>query len=207
MTASQHLIVALGSLLVCANAQAKNHEPKSAYILIADGAKSKTQAKAKAKAFKARAEWILAKGYPKVIDSKTIKGLNPGFHILVLGFCPQSSATAEVLLPALKKTYPGLYMKEVSHGADSCPTQTLPKITPWSDCQRVCDRIINACKSERFSGDGGDAHTSCFMYCDVAAQFEGQPQPDEFAARVRKEMLCISQARTCTEVASCAPEP
>ncbi|WNG50350.1 hypothetical protein F0U60_44125 [Archangium minus] len=64
-----------------------------------------------------------APGFPQVVRSDAYQGLRPGFTIVIAGFCPPE--TANGALEALKKTFPGAYMRKVS-GVEptSCPKLT-----------------------------------------------------------------------------------
>jgi len=59
------------------------------------------------------APWVLPLGpYPRRVKSDTVKGMNPGFDVVLLGMCaPEQSASR---LEALKGFYAGVYVKRVS---------------------------------------------------------------------------------------------
>jgi hypothetical protein len=70
-------------------------------------------------------EWLtyvqLADGYPRIIESKTVAGLNPGFHIVVLGACDDGGAGLH-MLDLFKHLEPSVYAKEVTWAeASACP--------------------------------------------------------------------------------------
>jgi hypothetical protein len=70
-----------------------------------------------------------AKGYPKVLRSDDLAGLNPGFYIAVMGFCTEDQVKA--VLPGLKTIYPGAYAKEVSAVVEpACPRPYLRGLAP-----------------------------------------------------------------------------
>jgi hypothetical protein len=62
----------------------------------------------------------LAAGFPKLMQSEQVPGLNPGFHIVVLGFCPAEHARPALALA--KAFFPQAYERTVTAPADSCPT-------------------------------------------------------------------------------------
>lgn len=57
-------------------------------------------------------------GFPRVVESATLKGLKPGFFVVVAGYC----AAAEPLLTALKAADAGAYAKPVEGVGEACPT-------------------------------------------------------------------------------------
>lgn len=87
--------------------------------LVITGATSEAAAAPLLEAAKKRAAVVaplltLADGFPKVVDSATVKGLKPGFFIVLAGFC-------SVVDPALKALDPGAYSKPVQDVAEACP--------------------------------------------------------------------------------------
>lgn len=73
---------------------------------------------------KRKSEWseylTLQKGYPQIVESSKVEGLNPGFHIVVLGACFEPDVP-EII--ALFKAYePSIYQKTVKWpDGDACP--------------------------------------------------------------------------------------
>jgi hypothetical protein len=65
----------------------------------------------------------LAEGFPKVVSSASVPGLNPGFEIVLLGICRRDEG--EPIRRFLKALYPFLYEKPVMVEATACPA--------WSD--------------------------------------------------------------------------
>jgi len=51
-------------------------------------------------------------GFPQLIDSATVEGLKPGFHVVVAGI-PASEAVARQMADALKLQWEGTYIREV----------------------------------------------------------------------------------------------
>jgi hypothetical protein len=62
----------------------------------------------------------LAEGFPKVVSSASVPGLNPGFEIVLLGFCRRDEG--EPMRHFLKALYPFLYEKPVKVEAAACPS-------------------------------------------------------------------------------------
>jgi hypothetical protein len=62
-----------------------------------------------------------AEGYPRALESATVKGLRPGFHVVVAGYCAPGASAAP--LAVLRKPFPGTYERRVEVPADraSCP--------------------------------------------------------------------------------------
>jgi hypothetical protein len=66
----------------------------------------------------------LAPGFPQVVRSDGYQGLRPGFTIVIAGFCPPDAAGGP--LEALKKVFPGAYVRKVT-GVEPA---SCPKVTP-----------------------------------------------------------------------------
>jgi hypothetical protein len=65
----------------------------------------------------------LAAGFPKVVDSATVKGLNPGFQIAVAGFCPAKGKQAALARDLLALEFLGTYLRPVTDvDVGTCPT-------------------------------------------------------------------------------------
>lgn len=61
-------------------------------LFIASGAKAKSEAEKLQRALVLPKELRLSSGFPKLIESKGVEGLNPGFFLVVLGACDDVSA-------------------------------------------------------------------------------------------------------------------
>jgi hypothetical protein len=61
----------------------------------------------------------LPAGFPKLVSSASVPGLNPGFEIVLLGYCGRDEATAARRF--LKALYPFVYEKPVQVEAPTCP--------------------------------------------------------------------------------------
>lgn len=93
-------------------------------VLVLGGGKAPEDAEAWMKRWKSAAEVMgnvvaLAEGYPRVLQSDKVAGLKPGFHIVVLGFCP--AAQRELPHKLIKSFFPGTYSKAVTGQPESCP--------------------------------------------------------------------------------------
>lgn len=62
-----------------------------------------------------------AAGYPRVVESKTIAGLHPGFFIVIAGFCTEGDAAKR--LETLRAFVPGAYRRTVHGQTAACPTE------------------------------------------------------------------------------------
>lgn len=97
-------------------------------LLVWGGGKTPEEAAKSLAEWKAKSPgWLtyvqLASGYPRIIESKTVTGLNPGFHIVVLGACDDSTAGAHAL-DLFKVLEPSVYAKEVTWAeAPACPAR------------------------------------------------------------------------------------
>lgn len=61
-----------------------------------------------------------AEGFPKIVSSATVTGLNPGFEIVVLGYCGRDEGKSERAY--IKALYPSTYEKPVTGVKNTCPT-------------------------------------------------------------------------------------
>jgi len=112
--------------------------PALAILLLGD--RDESQAEAKAAAFALPPNIAAAPGYPRLVDSGTIEGLKPGFHVLVLGMCKAlesrpvetgdeagsmmnaSFSHEKRIAAAVGQQISGSYARQVSSAApDSCP--------------------------------------------------------------------------------------
>lgn len=58
-------------------------------------------------------------GYPKVVESKSLAGLKPGFHVVLLGVCGADESV--LALSALKSLQPQVYARPVQITERNCP--------------------------------------------------------------------------------------
>ncbi|MFO0600451.1 MAG: hypothetical protein U0228_34400 [Myxococcaceae bacterium] len=116
------------------------HAGGPANLLVWGGGKTPALAQASLDDWKQRSgawsSWInLASGYPRVVKSDDVQGLNPGFHIVVLGAC--SDAEVTMRLDLLKLLEPSVYQKAVTWPeAPACP-QLGTKDVPWEDVSPI----------------------------------------------------------------------
>jgi hypothetical protein len=128
----------LGALLLLlvsvSSAQAaapkKKHKPdavRRVTLVIWGGGKTPADAELAAKDFTTRG--FKSSAPPVQLFSSEVRGLNPGFHIAVLGAC--SKAQGYALLRRARQFYPAVYMRAVpSEGAVAklaCPDVTMPR--------------------------------------------------------------------------------
>jgi len=152
-----HLLFVLVALSAPAQVEA---QPRSARVLILAGDSNPERgpellAEVQGKLASVQSRPTLAEGFPRVVASADYPGLNPGFTIVVAGFC--EAAAAEAPLAELRKLFPGAYVRSVT-GVEptNCPTvakaaaRKLPRFRPSSN--RVSDWCDRDAKEQRHSG-------------------------------------------------------
>lgn len=84
----------------------------------------------------------LPAGEPRVVESSTLPGLKPGFHVVTLGLC---RAPADALA-ALKAVYPGTYARPLTGdaGPERCPTVTDAQVAAVEPTVKVGSVVVNA---------------------------------------------------------------
>jgi len=119
------------SLVLASGANAEPASPlQRSHLVILGGGKTPAEAEAVVKGF-AKPQWLtLATGYPRVIESATVKGLNPGFFIAVAGACASKRAAEEArdLLGFLSSS--GVYLREVQ--VPEALLQDCPSLQPMA---------------------------------------------------------------------------
>lgn len=111
--------------------------------LIWKGSKDKAEAEAQGDTWANLGELLgktglsLPEGYPKLVESKTVPGLKPGFWVWLLGTCPSDGAAP--LLEHLKLLAPGTYSRPVKLVAKklACPK---PPASPLQGRDEVLKR-------------------------------------------------------------------
>jgi hypothetical protein len=102
--------------------------PEPQMFIWGGGAKREDAEKALADYESSKGGWeeyyTLAEGFPRILESKTVPGLKPGFFIVALGVCPAPEATA--LLDTFKAFTPSVYARPVTweEKAPACPKAT-----------------------------------------------------------------------------------
>lgn len=99
--------------------------PMESRLFIASGAKTKAEAEKQLKALKPTPELVLSAGFPKLVESKSIEGLNPGFFLVVFGACDDTSADQrshnDGLAAVIQRATKGAYAKAAAKQAAACP--------------------------------------------------------------------------------------
>ncbi|MDX2009817.1 MAG: hypothetical protein SFW67_06495 [Myxococcaceae bacterium] len=99
--------------------------PLESRLFIASGATSKAEAQKQLAALRLPPELHLSKGYPKLVESKAIAGLNPGFFLVALGTCDDVTAAQSShgngLAAVIQRKVKGAYAKPVVRQPSACP--------------------------------------------------------------------------------------
>lgn len=94
-------------------------------LFIASGARTRVSAETLRKGLVLPKELRLAPGYPKLIESKSVEGLNPGFVLVVLGACDDATAAqrshSNGLAALVQRGLKGAYAKAVGKQPEACP--------------------------------------------------------------------------------------
>lgn len=121
-------MVGLALTLVLAGA------PGGSRVFIAAGARTKPEAQKLAASLKVPAPLRLTPGYPRLVDSKTIAGLKPGFFVVVLGACADETAAQQRhgngLAALIQRSLRGAYAKPVAAQPEACPLWLEPAGEP-----------------------------------------------------------------------------
>lgn len=92
-------------------------------LILGGGAKAEDAAKAIEGWGKVASEMLIepATGFPKAVESATVNGLKPGFHVAVIGGCDDGEGLR--VLEATRQLYAGAYFRAVEwEGPLPCPT-------------------------------------------------------------------------------------
>lgn len=110
-------------------------------LFIASGAKTKAEAEKLKAALVVPAELRLSTGYPRLVESKTVAGLNPGFFLVVLGACADATAAqtshGNGLAALIQRSLKGSYAKAVAAQAEACPLWLASTETPAAKLQEL----------------------------------------------------------------------
>jgi hypothetical protein len=93
-------------------------------LFIATGAKTEAEAKKALTAVVLPEGLVLRKGFPQLVESKSIPGLNPGFWLVVLGACDDVGrwpSHNDGLAALIQRGLKGAYAKPVGKQPASCP--------------------------------------------------------------------------------------
>jgi hypothetical protein len=174
-----------------------------ARALIWGGGASADDAAAAMKTFDAsdaKAMLAFAPGFPRIVQSKDVKGLKAGFHIVLLGICGMKDDTW-LPLSVAKSIEAKVYVRGVEHdGATACPTLKEPwKVESFVNNDRMHIGVIRNARTLRmfallsdekweaadFVTDDADCTTACqgvdaksnqVVWTDISA---GCTTPDE----------------------------
>jgi len=159
-------ILLLSASAVClpapASAAPKKKAPEAWAVILGGGKEAKDGEQA-LQSFHQKSPDTLkwAEGYPKVLVSNTLPGLNPGFHIAVLGFCADKAQAAEATRALNDALGGGVYFKKTAGPSDGlCPEVKDPAPEGYSLEQEA-----------PLATSGPDARRSWFIY-------KADPTPD-----------------------------
>jgi hypothetical protein len=112
-------------------------------LFIAAGAKTEAEAKKALASLKLPPQLLLAPGFPKLVKSDTVGGLNPGFVLVVLGACADVSASEsghnDGLAALIQRGVKGAYAKPAAKQDAACPL--------WLEASK--DPAVAAAKTKR----------------------------------------------------------
>ncbi|MBE2252742.1 MAG: hypothetical protein IAE78_24640 [Myxococcus sp.] len=113
-------------------------------VFIASGAKSKGAAEKLKASLAVPSALKLARGYPRLVESKSLAGLNPGFFLVVLGVCddatPAQQAHGNALAAVIQRSQRGAYAKPVGPQPEACPLWIEPVGEPPAGLQSLLAR-------------------------------------------------------------------
>ncbi len=164
-----------------------------ATLLVWGGGKTPADAQKALDDWKSRSEgWLafvkLADGFPRIVESKTVEGLNPGFHIVVLGAC-EDALKAQHVLDFFKQVEPAVYSKQATWAdTTSCPGgqsgwEWSPEVARVKTKEHTLSGVLLFTESSpkmkvllRYEPKGGEAKVSWLdedgRDCDGAGPFE-----------------------------------
>lgn len=101
--------------------------PTELRAIVLTGTKLPARASGQLDAIRAKlGGFSVAPGFPKVVESKSLPGLKPGFEVILLGLCPTvgvEGSLTELVERAAKDVVPGSYSRVVKFdGPAACPS-------------------------------------------------------------------------------------
>ena len=108
------------------------------FALILGGGKEAEDAASVVAAFKAGGATPIA-GYPTIVKSDDVRGMNPGFYVAVLGYCGDDVDLGSEVR-AMWRAQRGSYAREIDGTvAGACPTLRAP-LPPTAEERRLLDK-------------------------------------------------------------------
>lgn len=97
-----------------------------------------------------------AEGYPKLLESRKVAGLKPGFWVWVVGFC--AAEESRQVLSQLKEVYPGAYARAVQVPEEqlACPTREGPALSSESLRMKVPQGVVRVVSLVQSSAPEGE---------------------------------------------------
>ncbi|QQR45022.1 hypothetical protein JKA73_02425 [Myxococcus xanthus] len=128
---------------------------------------------------------VLAAGFPKMVSSASIPGLNPGFEIVLLGFC--RSDEARVPRRMLKAYHPFVYERPVKQSVSACPRWKdagLESVLREPETLKAgtvsLTRIVSALPEPRRIGDGLTVQWLDVVARDATGNLVGKVRMDDY---------------------------
>lgn len=128
---------------------------------------------------------VLAEGFPKTVSSASVPGLNPGFEIVLLGFC--RSDESQVPRRMLKAYHPFVYERPVKQALSACPKwkaagpeRVLQEPQTLKAGTVSLTRIVSALPEPRWIGDGLTVQWLDVLARDATGRLVGKVRMDDY---------------------------
>ncbi len=189
-------ILLLSACAVCLHAPesaaAPKKKPQEAWVVILGGGKAVEDGEKALQAFHQRrpSEVSWAEGYPKVLESNALPGLNPGFHIAVLGFCANKAQAAEATRALNDSLGGGVYFKKTAGPSGAlCPQVKDPAPEGYSLEQET-----------PVATSGPEAKRSWFIYKSEPRSDlpEDECETPDYVVQVREGLKVLAEQRFST---------
>jgi hypothetical protein len=149
------------------------------HVVIWGGGKTPESAQQSLAEWGARsAEWStwlrLQTGYPRIVESAKVPGMNPGFHVVVLGACNEIEIVAT--MNVLKTLESSAYEKAATWPEEACPVFEMKTVSPIAELKLPTGKLRVVVLGDLLKSDEGAGLSRQL----VVTRFE----PKGFAAEV-----------------------